>query len=113
MSKINIFNPDDLYHPDDDCIEEYTYACEEIDKNKYHLRSKNNGSLTVQISNAIKINRNKLSNGKRTTQKNTKKEKIKKFGKYGGGKRKRQLIKRIKNNDIMISQSENNNSTSS
>ena len=91
---MNIFDPDDFYNPYDDYIEQYTYTCEEIDRNKYvhedkftscNLESKNHDSLTVQISYSIKISGNRRSNGKRTTQKNTKKEKIKKFGKYGGG----------------------------
>ena len=85
---MNIFDPDDLYHLADDDSEEYVYACEETDENKY-----------VQVSHAVKISGNRKSNGKRAKQKNTKKEKTKKFGKYGGGQRKRQLLQLVEAGD--------------
>nr|QBK88496.1 MAG: hypothetical protein LCMiAC01_01730 [Mimivirus LCMiAC01] len=85
---MSIFDPDDLYHLADDYFEEYTYACEEIDENKY-----------VQVSYTVKISGSRKSNGKRAKQKNTKKEKTKKFGKYGGGQRKRQLLKLVEESD--------------
>ena len=86
---MSTLDPDDLYHPDDDddYAEEYTYYWEEEEKkdgNKYVHKEK-------QFCCVSKISGNRRSNGKRNKQKNTKKEKIKKFGKYGGGQRKRKL----------------------